>query len=69
MKTTLKHNLSRFGILPTLDLIRRAPEIMHWVRAGCTGIAPFPIKRMVLSAYRERYGELPSETLRRALNQ
>jgi len=56
MKTIIKHNLSRLGILPVLDLIRRLPEIARWIQAGCTGIAPSPVKRMVLSAYRKQYG-------------
>ena len=56
MKTTIKHNLSRLGLLPTLDLIRRLPEIACWIQTGCAGIAPPPVKRMVLSAYRKQYG-------------
>jgi len=56
MKTIIKHNLSRLGLLSTLDLIRRFPEITRWIQGGCTGIAPPPVKRMVLSAYRKRYG-------------
>lgn len=56
MKTIIKHNLSRLGILPKLDLIRRLPEIGCWIQAGCTGIAPPPVKRMVLSAYLKQYG-------------
>jgi len=56
MKTIIKHNLSRLGLLPALDLIRRLPEVARWIQAGCTGIAPPPVKRMVLSAYLKRYG-------------
>lgn len=56
MKTIIKHTLSRLGLLPTFDLIRRFPEIARWIQAGCSGIAPPPVKRMVLSAYRKRYG-------------
>ncbi len=55
MKTTIKYNLSKAGIFPSLDLIRRLPEIKHWIHSGCTGIAPPPVKRMVLSAYLKRY--------------
>ena len=29
LKTNLKHTLSRLGILPTLDLIRRVPELVR----------------------------------------
>ena len=56
MKTIIKHNLSRLGIFPALDLIRRLPEIVRWIQSGCTGIVPPPVKRKVLSAYRKRYG-------------
>lgn len=55
MKTIIKHNLPRLGLLPALDLIRRLPDIARWIQAGCTGIAPPPVKRRVLSAYRKRY--------------
>jgi len=56
MKTIIKHKLSRQGLLAALDLIRRLPEIARWIQAGCIGIAPPPVKRMVISAYRKRYG-------------
>lgn len=56
MKTTIKHSLSALGVLPLIDLVRRLPEIVRWIRNGCTGIAPQPVKRMMLSAYRKRYG-------------
>jgi len=44
------------GILPMLELIRRLPEIVRWIQAGCTSIAPAPVKHMVLSTYRKQYG-------------
>lgn len=56
MKIIFKHNLSRLGLLPKLDLVRRLPEIVRWIQSGCTGIAPHPVKRMVISAYLKRYG-------------
>ena len=55
MKNAIKHQLFRFGILPPLDLLRRMPEINQWIRKGCTGRAPPPVKRLVLSAYLHRY--------------
>jgi len=55
MKTVIKHKLSRLGLLPMLDLIRRLPGVKGWIQSGCTGIAPPPVKRMVLSAYLKRY--------------
>lgn len=55
MKQFIKYRLSRLGILPTLDLGRRLPEIANWIKRGCIGPAPAPIKRKVLSAYLRRF--------------
>lgn len=55
MKTVLKHHLSKLGILPHLDSIRRFPETRRWISAGCTGIAPPPVKRKILMAYLHKY--------------
>ena len=55
MKTALKHHLSRLGILPHLDAIRKLPETRRWLTAGCTGIAPSPVKRRILMAYLHKY--------------
>jgi hypothetical protein len=55
MKTSIKYLLSELGVLPKVDFIRRLPEIAHWIRMGCTGVAPPPIKRMIVAAYLERY--------------
>ncbi|MFT4941776.1 MAG: hypothetical protein ACI88A_004847 [Paraglaciecola sp.] len=56
MKTTLKHHLSRLGILPHLDALRRFSETHRWIGAGCTGLAPPPVKRKILMAYLRKYG-------------
>lgn len=29
-------NLSRLGLLPAFDLLRRLPEVARWVTSGCT---------------------------------
>lgn len=55
MKKFIKHKLSRLGLLPLLELIRRLPEIARWIQAGCTGIAPPSVKRLVIEAYRRQY--------------
>lgn len=55
MKLAIKYQLSRLSILPKLDLLRRLPEIARWIADACTGIAPPPVKRMVLSAYLQRF--------------
>lgn len=56
MRRVIKHCLFRVGLFPMLDFIRYLPQIGSWIRSGCTGIAPPPIKRMVVVAYCRRYG-------------
>lgn len=55
MKMVLKQSLSKLGILPHLDSIRRVPETWRWISVGCTGIAPPPVKRKTLMAYLHKY--------------
>jgi len=55
MKTIVRNYLSRVGILPLLDTFRRISETLRWIAAGCTGIAPAPIKRKILMAYLHKY--------------
>lgn len=55
MKQKLKYKLSQLGFLPKLDFIRRLPEVSNWIANGCTGIAPPPVKRLILSSYLRRF--------------
>ena len=55
MKQKFKYKLSQLGLLAKLDLIRRLPEISNWIVNGCTGIAPPPVKRLILSSYLRRF--------------
>jgi len=55
MKTWIKYRLSNWGVLPAMDLVRRLPETGRWIAEGCAGVAPPPVKRMVLSAYLRRF--------------
>lgn len=55
MKTALKQGLSRAGIFPLLDSIRRLPQAVRWIRNGCVGAAPPPIKRRIIAAYLRRH--------------
>lgn len=55
MKDSLKDKLSRFGVYPSMDLIRRLPEIKDWLDTGCSGIAPPPVKRKAILSYLKRY--------------
>lgn len=55
MKLAIKHQLSKIGILPYIDIVRCLPQISRWIVNGCMGAAPPPVKRMVLSAYLRRF--------------
>lgn len=55
MKQKLKYKLSQLGLLPKLDFLRRLPEVSSWIAKGCTGIAPPPVKRLILSSYLRRF--------------
>jgi len=55
MKIKLKYQLAEHGLFYRFDLIRRLPEITRWIYEGCTGVAPPPIKRFIISHYLRRY--------------
>lgn len=56
MKIVLKNYLSKIGVMPILDILRHLLKIISWTANGCKGIAPPPVKRMVLSAYLKQFG-------------
>jgi len=56
MKHSLKHFISRIGLYSGIDLVRRLPEIVRWISNGCSGIAPPPIKRKIISSYLRSHG-------------
>lgn len=55
MKNELKNFLSKIGVYHPLDFIRYLPGIMDWLRGGCCGVSPPPVKRMVINSYLTRY--------------
>lgn len=55
MKIRLKHTLSRAGLFPILDSVRRLPQAFRWISQGCVGPAPPPIKRTIIKSYLKRY--------------
>lgn len=55
MKTTLKHYLYRTGLFQFLDSIRYLPAAVCWVRNGCSGNAPPPIKRQIILSYLQKF--------------
>ena len=55
MKLAIKQKLSKMGILPYIDVVRRLPQISRWIGTGCVGMAPLPVKRMIISAYMRHF--------------
>ena len=55
MKNQLKYKLSKVGLLPIIDFIRKTPQILKWIFNGCNGIAPQPIKRIIIKSYLKKY--------------
>lgn len=56
MKIALKNLLWSIGIFPAADFIRRMPSIFYWLREGCCGAAPPPVKRMIVRSFLRKYG-------------
>lgn len=54
-KDITKYFLSRMGILPILEIARFFPACSQWLRDGSSGCAPPPLKRIVISAYLQRF--------------
>lgn len=55
IKKHIKRFLISFGLWYPLNLLRRTPEIIHWLRSGCSGVAPHPIKMKVVSSYLKKF--------------
>jgi hypothetical protein len=51
----IKQLLVGAGLWYPLNLFRRIPRTLHWIRSGCTGDAPHPIKMIMVSSYLNRY--------------
>lgn len=43
------------GIWYSLNLLRNIPAILQWLRSGCNGLAPHPIKLMIITSYLKRF--------------
>jgi len=55
VKSRIKKFLIKSGSWYLLNLSRTIPEILHWLRTGCSGVAPHPIKMMVVESYLKRF--------------
>ena len=56
IKTLIKYPLSRWGVFQFFDMLRRTPETIRWIKTGCKGPAPPPLKRIVIKSYLRHYG-------------
>ena len=55
VKYQIKSLLFSLGLWYPLNLLRRIPEILHWLRTGISGVAPHPIKMMVVGSYLKKF--------------
>jgi hypothetical protein len=55
MKTQAKKILVDSGIWYPLNLIRNVPPTFKWLQDGCRGVAPHPVKMMVVKSYLKRF--------------
>lgn len=56
MRSHVKRLLLRSGLYYPLDFARAMPDIVRWLRSGCSGFAPHAIKMMVVMSYLKRFG-------------
>lgn len=56
MKQLLKMIVTQLGLFPLAELVYRLPEIVAWINNGCSGVAPPPVKRKVITSYLRKYG-------------
>lgn len=55
IKNQLKEFLIRFRLWYPLNFLRRTPDILYWLKSGCTDVAPHPVKMLVVRAYLNRF--------------
>lgn len=55
VKNKIKEFLIRSSLWYPLNKLRSTPKILHWLRSGCNGAAPHPIKMMVVGSYLKKY--------------
>ena len=55
MKKKIKYALFRLGVYSALDFTRSVPTISRWIKTGCAGVMPTPIKRRVILSYLKQF--------------
>lgn len=51
MKTLITQYLRAAGIWHLADFLRKIPDMLRWLRGGCRGAAPHPIKVVIVKSY------------------
>ncbi len=54
-KIQIRQFLIGSGLWYPLNLLRSIPAIFHWLRSGGNGLAPHPVKLMVIGSYLKRF--------------
>lgn len=55
IKIIIKNLLIKSKLWFELDLLRRVPRIIRWLKSGSAGVAPHPVKMMAVRSYLKRY--------------
>lgn len=55
IKYQIKLFLFSLGLWYPLNLLRKLPEILHWLRTGISGVAPYPIKIIVVGSCLKKF--------------
>jgi len=56
IKKSLKAVFIKLGLWYPLEFFWKLPAALAWVRSGCSGVAPHPLKMMVVKSYLKKYG-------------
>lgn len=54
-KSKMKQFLIGAGLWYPLTFVRLIPEILNWLKSGCSGVAPHVIKMMAVKSYLRKY--------------
>jgi len=55
LKERARYRLRASGAWYPINMIRSGPAIVQWMRTGCKGAAPYPIKLLIIKSYLDRY--------------
>lgn len=55
VKSQIKQFLVRTGLWYPANLLRNIPSVLKWLKSGCSGRAPDPIKMRIVAAYLKQF--------------